>query len=109
MASRRIEKIDELIKHELAETLPNFVDPEIFYSVTQVDVSPDLSHAKIWISALSDSEEVVKKIQHSAKEIRSEIAHSAKLRKIPYLHFYPDNTSREAAKIDKIINSIEQK
>ena len=107
MASRRIEKIDELIKHQLAATLPNFLGPDIFYSITQVDVSPDLSHAKIWISSLENTEELVKQIQHSAKEIRQELASEIKIRKTPYLHFAPDNTSREAAKIEKIIKTIE--
>lgn len=102
MTVNRMDKIDELVKHEVAIELQS-VFPEKIISVTQVEVSRDLSFAKVWIGSIDETENVVKECQHIAMEIQMVLAKKLIMRRVPKLRFYADNSSFEAAKIEKLI------
>lgn len=97
-----MDKIDELIKNEISIEVRGLF-PDIIISVTQAHVSKDLSHAKVWVSAIDRTDLAVKLCQSESKQIRKELAGRVVLRKIPEIHFVPDHTGDEASKIDKLI------
>src|SRR2546430_14985442 len=90
--SQRAQRVGDQIQRELAELLRLHVkDPRIgMVTVTAVEVSPDLSHAKIFFTHLAGKEHAataVAALQHSAGYLRTELAHRFKLYTVPQLHF----------------------
>lgn len=102
MANDRMDKIDELVKRDIAHILQRLF-PDFIITVTQVKVSKDLAFSKIWISSTRDDQELLKLCKHEAKEIRKELAKKVVLRRVPYLQFVLDNTAKEAENIEKLI------
>jgi len=81
-------------------------------SVTEVDLSRDLSHAKVYISVYSGSDERKKTtfnaIKSDAKRIRHELAQSMNTRYVPELEFLVDDSMAYGDKIDKLLSKIEK-
>jgi ribosome-binding factor A len=104
----RSSRIAEQLQRELSELIRRQVkDPRIhLVTITDVDVSPDLSNAKILISVLgaqAPQPEVVAALNHAAGFLRHVLGRSLKLRSIPALHFYYDDTLDRAAHLDALI------
>ena len=80
------------------------------FSILKVDATDDLSHAKVYVSVFSTSEERKKRtfeeIAKSAKAIRYELAKVMKMRTVPELTFILDDSMEYSAKMDKIFNEI---
>ena len=98
-------QINSLFSQKIAELL-RAQFPDIIFSITAVDVSRDLSYAKIWISSLTETETVVENFQKKAPQIQKEMAGAISLRKMPRLHFVADTTSEKAAEIEKLIKKV---
>ena len=113
----RTERINNLLQRELAAVITREVkDPRMpqFVSVSEVVVSRDLSHAKIYISLLEDqnAEVVIEILNRAAGYLRSVLAQRVKLRVIPQLNFFHDTSmqygNRMSEIIDKLVNPEEQ-
>ena len=102
-----MDKINKLTKQEIAREIQRLF-PEKIISVTGVEVSRDLSFAKVWISTIEELDKTVKECQSEVLEIQRELAKKLILRRIPKLHFYADNSSREVAKIERLIKETKE-
>ena len=108
MPSYRIDRITEDIKRELTAILREVKDPRVssMLSIVKVDVSGDLSYAKIYVSAL-EGEEVargsVKGLKAAAGFIRRRLGESLHLRKTPELRFVADTSIEKLSKREKYI------
>ncbi len=110
--SYRIDKVEQLIKeeisliflHKLSETDLGFV------TITNVRVSPDLKIAKIYLSVLEKEkrELVLDKIDLKKGYIRSELAHRIRMKFIPELKFFIDDTLDYVEKIEGLIKKIHE-
>ena len=108
MASRT-DKLDSLLLKEISAIIQfDINDPKLgFTTVSDVRISPDLSHAKVYVSFLGknykkrDGMEVLKR---SKGFIKSELAHRIKLRKIPDLEFIVDDTLDRVDRIETILS-----
>jgi len=105
MANDRMDKIDELVKREVAIILQRLF-PDSIIAVTQVKVSKDLGFSKIWITSKENDEELLKLCKQEAKKIRQELSQKLVLRQIPYIQFVLDRTEKEADKIEKLFSQI---
>jgi ribosome-binding factor A len=104
----RSSRIAEQLQRELSELIRRQVkDPRVhLVTITDVDVSPDLSNAKVLISVLgSDSPqpEVTNALNHAAGFLRHTLGRTLKLRSIPELRFQYDDTLDRAARLDALI------
>ncbi|MGH7725551.1 MAG: 30S ribosome-binding factor RbfA [Candidatus Eiseniibacteriota bacterium] len=109
--SKRTEKVADLIRRELAGILTTKMrDPRVgWVSVTGVDVTPDLSVAKIWLSALGGSErrdEVLGALRHAAPFLRRELAPRLGLREMPELRFAYDESIEHGARVEELLRKI---
>ena len=107
--SQRAQRVGDQIQRELADLLRLHVkDPRIgMVTVTAVEVSPDLSHAKVFFTHLAGVEHAaaaVEALQHSAGYLRSELAHRFKLYSVPQLHFAYDDSIESGLKLSRLID-----
>jgi ribosome-binding factor A len=93
-----IERVNSLIRHEISELLQRQVkDPRLgnFISVTAVDTSSDMRHAKVFVSRLEGQEEkkeTLGALASAAGFFRKELATRLKLRRVPELNFQWDDS-----------------
>ena len=107
--SQRAQRVGDQIQRELADLLRLHVkDPRIgMVTVTGVEVSPDLSHAKVFFTHLAGAEHAaaaVEALQHSAGYLRTELAHRFKLYSVPQLHFAYDDSIESGLKLSRLID-----
>ena len=112
MGSHRLLRIEEDIKRSLCEIFRSLKDPRIssLLSIVRVEVSGDLSYAKVYVSAIEGFEktkESVKGLKSAEGFIKRELNASLKLRKIPALVFVADNSIETGAHMAKIIEDFE--
>ncbi len=109
----RTDRVSEQIRRELAVLIRDRVkDPRVgMVTLLDVEVSKDLSHAKVWFDVLKTEHglEAQEALNHAAGFLRHELNHLIKLRVTPNLHFYYDDTQSRgnalAALIDKAVAS----
>ncbi len=110
MSSHRIDKVEQLIKVEISYILLNRMqgDDLGFITVTDVKVSADLKIAKIYLSVLQKErrEVVLNKINQRLGYIRTELAHRIRIKFVPELKFFIDDTLDYVEKIEGLINEI---
>jgi ribosome-binding factor A len=105
--------LGELIAAELSELLRTRVkDPRVgFASITHVEVSGDLRHAKVFVSVMGNAEEqaeTMKALRHASGFLRHELATRIVLRYMPELVFKLDTSIEEGARILALIQQVEQ-
>ncbi|MCD8201802.1 MAG: 30S ribosome-binding factor RbfA [Clostridia bacterium] len=102
------EEISAIISRQLKNKCPN-LSPII--SVTEVDVSSDLSSAKVYVSIYDTDEErkkrSFKEISDSAGFIRSRLFTVLHLRTVPMLRFIEDGSMEYGAKINTILSNLD--
>jgi len=111
--THRQEKLGELIAVELSELIrTRLKDPRIgFASITHVEVSGDLRHAKVFVSVMGNPEEqeaTMQGLKHATGFLRHELAGRLTLRFMPELVFKLDTSIAEGARILELIQKIEQ-
>ncbi len=111
MIPDRIKRVNEACKEALGEILQEEVkDPRIgFVTVTDVEVSPDLRLAKVWISILGSQEEVEeaqKGLEKARGFMRRALGHRVRLRYTPELRFFLDRGAEISEKVQEILHDI---
>ena len=113
MPSGRQKRVAELIRHEIAELLQRGVkDPRVgFVSVMEVDMSPDLRYADVYVS-LFGSESAKKGsiagLRQSSGWIRRELGKRLRLRFTPEVRFHEDTRLDNAYRLEEVIQQINE-
>lgn len=107
---RRTDRVEELLKEEIAGVLREVGDPRVgFVTVMDIEVSPDLRHARVYVSVLGDEEEktgAIEALQRASGFVRVRIGEVVTLKYLPQLHFVLDRTLEKAARIDQLIDEM---
>jgi ribosome-binding factor A len=113
MTSRRQERIAEVLTEELGLLIASeLTDPRLedaMVTVTDVQVSPDLGNARVFIQHALPSDQtryVLSALQHSTTFLRRALIENVHLRVVPELHFVVDETEKRAHRIDEILDRI---
>jgi ribosome-binding factor A len=107
----RSHRVAEQMRRELADLLQFEVkDPRIgMVTITEVEVTGDMAHAKIFYSAAKASDVIQKGLEKSSGFLRTQLAKRMLLRTVPQLHFVYDasidNGMRMAQLIDQAVAS----
>ena len=106
--SRRAERLGGQIRDEVARMIASELkDPRLgFVTVTEVRVSPDLSHARVFISILGGEEEeqsALEALGSARGFLRREIGRRVRLRHTPELHFEVDRTLDHSDRIEELL------
>ena len=112
--SRRVEKLAALLKREVSELLVNGVRDERIHqamiTITTVEVSGDLQHAKIFISLFGEERkkaEALVGIHEANGFIRSELARRLQMRRSPELVFKIDKGMTKGPEVLDLLNKLE--
>lgn len=105
--NNRSRRVAEQIRHELADILWREIkDPRVKgVTLTAVDVSSDLEHAKVWFTVLAgDREAVAAGLHSSVGFLRRELAQRMRLRMVPSLSFQYDESVERGAHLSHLID-----
>jgi ribosome-binding factor A len=107
--SQRAQRVAEQIQREVAQLLRDEVkDPRVGrVTITAVEVSPDLSHAKIFVTHLAGREhadEAVRALAHTAGFLRTALSHRLQLYSVPQLHFAYDDSIESGMRLSQLID-----
>lgn len=109
----RQQKFGRLIQKELSDIFQRDkrgILDQTFVTITDVNVSPDLSLARVYISMMlaKDKEKVLEKINTSKKEIRKALGEKIgkQVRIVPELAFFIDEVEENAQRIEDIIKNL---
>ena len=110
MSRGRPQKVADLIQRELADLLRREVrDPHGgMVTLTSVDVSPDLSHAKVFFTLLNTEkkDETARALQRAAGFLRTQLAHRMKMYTTPELRFAYDESIERGDHLSQLIDSV---
>lgn len=110
--SRRSERTGKLIQREISVLLEREVsDPRLIrlISVTEVTLSPDLRHAKVFVSTMGseiNKEDMLAGFNNASGFLRKELASHLKLRYTPHLSFHYDDSIERGARLTELIGEI---
>jgi ribosome-binding factor A len=112
MSKRRIRGLEKQLKRLISSIMRDEIDdPEIkLLSVTDVDLTPDLSMATVFVSHIAGegpvTEKIIKRLRRNEKNIRARITKKLSIRTIPKLRFREDTSIREAAHLSDIMEEL---
>ncbi len=110
--AHRIERVNNLIRHEISELLQRQVkDPRLgnFVAVTEVSTSPDLRYAKVFVSCMGSEEEKRKTLNGliaASGFFRNKLAKRLRLRRVPELSFQWDDSIERGAHLLQLIDNV---
>jgi ribosome-binding factor A len=110
--SRRTERVNELIRHELSDLLLRELrDPRLdgLISITRVEVSPDLYNARVSVSVMSETAspaDALKALNAAAGFLHKELVHRLEMRRVPFLTFQLDRSIEEGAAVLAHIDEV---
>lgn len=111
--SRRVERVASLIKREVSQMLMvGIKDDRVgagMVSITDVDVSGDLQHAKIFVSIYGTDEakaETMEGLRAATGFVRSELGQRLRLRRTPEILFKEDLSMERGTRVLSLINQL---
>ncbi len=110
--SRRRKQLGQLIRRELSELLQREVkDPRIkgIITITEVNLSPDLTQAKVFVSVMGSEQEKAETFEGLAAAsgfLRHELGERLFLRRIPELSFERDNSIEQGGRVLELIEQV---
>jgi ribosome-binding factor A len=113
--SRRVSRVSSLIKREISQMLLNEIkDDRVgagMVSITDVDVSGDLQHAKVFVSIYGTEAakaETMEGLRSSTAFVRRELGNRMRLRRTPEVVFLEDRSLERGDRMLNLLNQISQ-
>jgi ribosome-binding factor A len=110
--SRRQEKVNDLLREVLSEIVQREIkDPRLgFLSLTAVEVAPDLSSAKVFVSVMGDDaqqKDSIAVLQRAKGFLRTELARRVRsMRHVPELIFKLDTSIQHGARVFELLEQV---
>lgn len=108
--TRRTERLNDQLREEISDLLfRELRDPRIggLVTITEVDVTVDLSHAKVFVSVLGTDEEktsTLRALTAASRFLQRELTRRLTIRRMPELEFMADNSMEHGARINILID-----
>lgn len=109
--SQRIDRVDELLRQEIGSIVTRDVaDPRVgFATITKVETTPDLRHARVWVSVIGQPAEraaTIAALGRAMPFVRHELGRTLRLRRIPDLHVQLDDTAERGTRVLHILDEL---
>lgn len=114
MQGKRLVRVNQLIKEEVSLLIQRHLkDPRLgFVTVTEVDTTPDLKHAKVYVSVLGPEQQWAasfKALESARGFVWSWLRRHLDLRVTPEIMFRPDRSMEHAAHIQALLADLKTK
>ena len=111
--SQRIDRVDALLREEIGKLLAKEVqDPRVgFVTVTEVEASPDLRHARVWVSVIGSADEqrtAMRALARAMPFVRHQLGSRLRLKRIPDLHVHLDDSMSRGTRVLRILDELER-
>jgi ribosome-binding factor A len=110
--TQRTNRIDELLRQEIGGIIAKDVaDPRIgFATITKVETTPDLRHAKVWVSVIGQQKErsaTIAALGRAMPFVRRELGRTLRIKRIPDLHVVLDDTAERGTRVLHLLDELE--
>jgi ribosome-binding factor A len=109
--SERMRRVNESIRQVLSEGVGQLKDPRIgFVTVTGVETSPDLRHARVFVSVLGGErkrEQSLVGLQAAHSVLQSRLARELRMKRTPQLAFEYDPSVERGVRMTKLIDELD--
>jgi len=107
----RSQRVVEQIRRELAELIRLEVkDPRVgFITLTDVEITPDYAHAKVFFTSMTgeaDVPEIMQGLRRASGFLRRELGRRIRIHTIPELHFNYDRSVEEGSRLSRLIDEV---
>ena len=114
MSGERMRRVDVAMRQVLGDALAqDLKDPRVgFVTVTDVKTSPDLRHARVYVSVLGDAstqQASLDGLRSAHGFLQSRVADELRLKRTPELTFELDHTAERAARLEEILHEEERR
>src|SRR5437870_11462132 len=112
MRTRRVERINDLLRDELSELIGRELkDPRLagLISITEVETTSDLRHARVFVSVFGSDEEresSLAALRNASGFLRREVAQRITLRHMPELEFRLDSSLEHGDRILRLLKEV---
>ncbi len=112
--SRRTERVNDLIRDELSDLLLREMnDPRLggLISITRVEVTPDLTQARVFVSVMAEKDEqdqAMKALGAASGFMHRELKKRLDIRKVPFLNFRLDTSIAQGAEVLSLLNKVHE-
>lgn len=110
--TQRTNRVDELLRQEIGGIVARDVaDPRVgFATITRVETTPDLRHAKVWVSVIGQERErraTIAALGRAMPFVRHELGRTLRLRRIPDLHVELDDTAERGTRVLHLLDDLD--
>ncbi len=117
MSTARMRRVDEAIREVIGDALArDLKDPRVgFVTVTDVRTSPDLRHARVYVSVLGESGHASEQAQREGTlaglasahgYLQARLARELRLKRTPTLEFLYDETTDKAMRVEQLLGEV---
>ncbi len=108
---QRTDRINEQLRQEISILVRDAVrDPRVgLVTITAVETSPELDHAKVYVSVMGDDAEkeaALQGLRSASPFIRTQLSKQLHMRRVPELHFQYDRVLAEASRIESLLREV---
>ena len=112
MGDGRMRRVDEAVREVLSDAIAkDLQDPRVgFVTVTAVKTSPDLRHARVYVSVLGSDEqkdEALEGLRSSAGFLQSKVGQELRMKHTPTLEFHYDKSIDRGMRITELLDTEE--
>jgi ribosome-binding factor A len=109
--TQRTNRVDELLRQEIGAIVTRDVqDPRVgFATITKVETTPDLRHAKVWVSVIGQPKERTETISALGRAmpfVRRELGRTLRLKRIPDLHVELDDAAERGTRVLHLLDEL---
>jgi len=111
MATRRLDKVNELMKREIGTFIQKeFEWPGTIVSILDVEITDDLKEGRVWVGVVGRMApaQVIEKLSRKRGEIQRAVSKRVVLRNTPKLTFKHDNSAQRGVDLVNLLDDIEQ-
>ena len=110
--SKRIPRVNELIRRELGQIILREIEfpSEVLVTLTRVETSVDLNQSKVYVSAIPEEKIklALRILNQQIYDIQQRLNKRLKMRPIPRIKFIEEKETREAGKIEELLEKIKK-
>ena len=110
MTTDRMRRVNESVRQVLSESLGDLKDPRIgFVTITGVETSSDLRHAKVFVSVLGSAKKrdaTISGLNSSHGVLQAALAKELRMKRTPQLTFQYDPTVERGVRLSALIDEL---